>query len=130
MRLLCEAEPLSVLACEDWAVCTRRCTSKVSLPNQIEFRCGACVFLQSEKAQRFFSLELEVRKEVGSTETRGLQEEDEFVLNSFFFHILLWRVFFFFFLLHYTISFKRILKAARSFFVVVKFKVCVFFSPQ
>lgn len=53
------ASPLKlpcVLAVEDWAVCMGKCTSAVSLPNQIEFWCRACVFLRSKKPSHFFSL--------------------------------------------------------------------------
>lgn len=42
-------KPPCVLAIEDWSVCMGKCTSTVSLPNQIEFRCRACVFLRSKK---------------------------------------------------------------------------------
>lgn len=42
-------KPPCVLAVEDWAVCMGKCTSAVSLPNQIEFWCRACVFLRSKK---------------------------------------------------------------------------------
>lgn len=42
-------KPPCVLAIEDWSVCMGKCSSTVSLPNQIEFRCRACVFLRSKK---------------------------------------------------------------------------------
>ena len=42
-------KPPRVLAIEDWAVCMGKCTSAVSLPNQIEFWCRACVFLRRKK---------------------------------------------------------------------------------
>lgn len=42
-------KPPCVLAIEDWPVCMGKCTSTVSLPNQIEFRCRVCVFPRSKK---------------------------------------------------------------------------------
>lgn len=42
-------KPPCVLAIEDWSVCMGKCTSTVSLPNQIEFRCRVCVFPRSKK---------------------------------------------------------------------------------